>query len=185
MTTSLLDLLANMWQAEWDEWLLFSCSVMSDSLWFHGLQYAMHPCPSLYPGVCSNLCSSSQWCLPTTSSSVALCSSCPQSFPASGSFPIYWHLASCGQSIGASASAPVLPINIQGWFPLELTGLISLLSKGLSRVFSRTTVWKHQFFSVHPSYCLTLISVHYYWKNRDYWKMSVFIPIPKKGNVAE
>ena len=140
MTLSLLDLLANMQQAEWDGWLLFSHSVMSNSLWFHGLQHAKLPCPSFYPGVCSNLCLSSQWCHPTISSSVALCSSCPQSFPASEYVPICWHLVSCGQSIGASASASVFPMNIQGWFPLELTGLISLLSKELSRVFFRTSV---------------------------------------------
>ena len=93
----------------------------------------------------------SQWCHPTISSCVTLFSSCPQSFPASGSFLMSQLFASGGQSIGASASAPVLPVNIQGWFPLGLTALISLLSKGLSRVFSNTTVWKHQFFSAQPS----------------------------------
>ena len=94
---------------------------------------------------------SCRWCHPTTSSSVALFSSCPQSFPASGSFPMNWLFASGGQSIGASASASVFPMNIQGWFPLGLTGLISLQSKGLSRVFSNTTIQKHQCFGAQPS----------------------------------
>ena len=101
------------------------------------------PCPSLSPGVCSNSCPLSQWCQPTVSSSVTLFSSCPQSFPSSGSFPMSWFFASGGQSIGALASASVLPMNIQGWFPLGLTDLISLLSKGLLRVFSSTIIWKH------------------------------------------
>ena len=92
-------------------------------------------------------CPLSRWCHPTISSSVTLFSSCLQSFPASGSFPVRWLFASGGQSIGASASASVLPKSIQGWFPLRVTGLISLLSKGISRVFPSTTVWKHQFFS--------------------------------------
>ena len=98
---------------------------------------------------CSNSCPLSQWCHPTISSSVATFSSCPQSFPASGSFPMSWLFTSGGQSIRASAS--VLPVNIQGWFPLRLTGLISLLSKGLSRVFFSTTVQKHHFFGTQPS----------------------------------
>ena len=115
--------------------LLFSCSVMSRL-----------PCPSLFPRVCSNSCLLSQWCHPSISCSVAPFSSCLQSFPASGSFPTIRLLASNGQSIGTSASASVLPMNIQGWFPLGLTGLISLQSKGLSRAFSSTTVWKNQFF---------------------------------------
>ena len=106
-------------------------------------------CPSLSPWVCSNSCPLSQWCYPTILFSVTLLSSCHQSFPASGSFPISWLFTSGGQSIGASAS--VLPMNIQGWFPLGLTGLISVLSKGLSRVFSSTTIWKHQLFSAQPS----------------------------------
>ena len=108
------------------------------------------PCPSPIPGACSNSCPSSRWCHPTISSSVAPFS-CLQSFPASGSFPMFWRLfTSGGQSIGASASAAVLPMNIQDWFLLGLTGLISLLSKGLSRVFSSTIVWKHQFFHAQP-----------------------------------
>ena len=122
---------------------------MSDSSWLHGLQDARLPCPSLSPGVCLNPCPLCQWCYPTISSSVVLFFSCPQSFPASGSFPMNQLFASGGQSIGASAS--VLPMNIQGRFPLGLTDLISLLSKGLSRVFSSTTVWKHQFFCSKPS----------------------------------
>ena len=95
-------------------------------------------------------CLLSRWCHPTISSSVIPFSSCPQSFPASGSFPMTQFFESGGQSIGVSASALVLPMNIQGWFPLWLTGLISLLSKWLSRVFSNTTIWKHQFFGTLP-----------------------------------
>ena len=104
------------------------------------------PYPSLSPRVCSNSCPLSQWCYPPISSSVVPFSCCPQFFPASRSFPMSWLFASGGQSIGASAS--VLPMNILDWFPLGLTGLISLLSKGLSRVFSSTTIQKHQFFLV-------------------------------------
>ena len=111
---------------------------MSDSLWPHGLQRARLPCPSPTPGAYSNSCPSSRWCHPTISSSVVLFSSCLQSFPASGSFQMSQSFASGGQSIGASASASVLPMNIQGWFPLRFTGLISLQSKRLSRVFSNT-----------------------------------------------
>ena len=114
---------------------------MSNSLLPHGLQHPRLPFPSLSPGVCSNSCPLSQWCHPTISSSVTSFSSCPQFFLASGSFPLSWLFASGGQRIGASTS--VLPMKIQGWFPLESTGLISLLSKGLSRVISSTTVQKH------------------------------------------
>ena len=117
----------------------------------HGLQHTRLPCPSPSPGVCSNSCPLSQWCYLTISSSVTLFSFCLQSFPASGSFPMSRLFTSGGQSIGASASASVLPMNIQGWFLLELTGLISLKFKGLSRVFSKTTVWKHQFSGTQPS----------------------------------
>ena len=124
--------------------LLFSCSVMSDYLWPHGLQHARLPCPSPSPRACSNSCPLSQWFPPTISSSVVPFSSCVQSFPASGSFLMSWFFASCGQSTRVSAS--VLPMNIQDWFPLGLTGWIFLQSKGLSRVFSNTTVQKHQFF---------------------------------------
>ena len=136
--------------SQWTYSVKFSHSVMSDSLRPHGLQYARLPCPSPTPRVYSNSCSLSRWCHPTISSSVVPFSSCLQSFLASGSFQMSWLFALCGQSIGASASAPVLPKNIQGWFPLKLTGWISLQSKGLSRV-SSTTVRKHQFFSAHPS----------------------------------
>ena len=118
----------------------FSRSVVSNSLQPHGLQPARPACPSPTPGACSDSCPSSRWCHPNNSSSVVPFSSCLQSFPASGQFFI-----SGAQSIRASASASVLPINIQDWFPLGLTGWISLQSKGLSRVFSSTTVQKHQF----------------------------------------
>ena len=128
--------------------LLFSYAVVSYSLWPYRLQHTRLPCPSLFPRVCSNSYPLSQWCHPTISSSVAPFSSCLQSFPASGSFPMSWLFTSGGQSIGASESA--FPMNIRGWFLLELTGLISLLSKGLSRVFSSTTVPGHQNFSAQP-----------------------------------
>ena len=128
----------------------FSRSVMSDSLWPHALQHARSPCPLPTPGVYSNSCPWSQWCHPTLSSSVIPFSCCLQSFPASGSFQMSQFFASGGQSIGASALASVLRVNIQDWFPLGWTGWISLLSKGLSRVFSNTTVQKHQFFGAFP-----------------------------------
>ena len=124
----------------------FSCSVVSNSLWPHGLQHARLPCPSPAPGVYSNSCPLSWWCQPNTSFSVVPFSSCHQSFPASGSFPMSQFFASGGQSIGVSALAPFLPMNIQDWFPLGWTGWVSLQSKGLSRVFSNTMVQKHQFF---------------------------------------
>ena len=117
--------------------LLFSHSVMSDSLRPHGLQHIRPPCPLLSPGACSNSCPLSQCCHPTISSSVIRFSSCLQSFPASGPFPTSRLFASAGQSIGTSALASVLPVNIQGLFPLELTGLISLLSKGLKSLLQQ------------------------------------------------
>ena len=123
----------------------FSRSVMSNSLWPHGLQHARLPCPLQSPRDGSNSCLLNQWCHPTTSSSVVPFSWCPQSFPASGSFPVSQLFASGGQSIAASASASVLPMNIQGWFPLGSTGWISWQSKGLSRIFSSTTIQKHLF----------------------------------------
>ena len=129
----------------------FSCSVVSDSLWPHGLHYARLPCTSPTPGACSNSCLSSWWCHPIVSSSVVPFSSCLQSFPASGSFPVSQFFISDGQSIAVSASASVLPMNIQDWFPLGLIGWISLQSMGLSRVFSNITVQKHQFFSAQLS----------------------------------
>ena len=124
----------------------FNCSVMSYSLWPYGPQHARPPCASPTPGVYPNSCTLSWWWHPTISSSVIPFSSCPQYLPASGSFPMSQLFASGGQSIGVSASASVLPINTQGWSPLGWTGWISLKSKGLSRVFSNTTVQKHQFF---------------------------------------
>ena len=129
----------------------FSYSVVSDSLWPHEPQHARPPCPSPTARVHPNPCPLSQWCHPTTSSSVVPFSSCPQSVPASGSFPMGQFFTSSGQSIRVSSSTSVLPMNIQDWFPLGLTGWISLLSKGLSRVFCNTTVQKHQFFSAHLS----------------------------------
>ena len=122
----------------------FSCSVVSDSLWLHGLQQARPPCPSPTPRVYSNSCRLNQWCHPTISSSVVPFSYRLQSFWASGSFPVSQFFTSGGQSIVASASASVLPSNIQDWLTFELTGLISLQYKGLSGVFSKTTVQKHQ-----------------------------------------
>ena len=122
---------------------------MSDSLQPHGLQHASLPCPSPTPGACSDSCSLSWWCHPAISSSVVPFSSCLQSFLASESFLMSQSFTSDGQSIGASASGSVLPMNIQDWFHLELTGLLSLQSKWLSRAFS-TAVLKHQFFGAHP-----------------------------------
>ena len=129
----------------------FSCSVMSDSLWPHGLQHSRFPYPTPTPGACSNSCALSRWCHPTISSSVIHFSSRLQSFPASASFPMSQFFPSGGHSIGISASISVFPMDIQDWFPLGLTGWISLLSKGLSRVFSNTTVQKHQFCGAQPS----------------------------------
>ena len=130
-----------------------SCSVVCNSLRLRGLQHARLLCPSPTPGAYSNSCPLSQWCHATISSSVVLFSSCPQSFLASGSFQMSRLFTSGGQSIGTSASASVLPMNIQDWFPLGWTGLISLQSKGFSRVFSNTTVQKHQFFGAQLSLC--------------------------------
>ena len=151
----------------------FSCSVMSDSLRPHGLKHARSPCPSPTPRTCSNWCPSSWWCHPTISSSVVPFSSCLQSFPASGSFLRSQFFISGGQSIDWSFSfSIVLPMNIQDWFHLELTGLISLqglltpcrVSKGLSRVFSNNTVQKHQFFILSLLYGPNFTFI------RDYWK---------------
>ena len=128
-----------------------SRSVVSDSLRPHESQHPRPPCPSPTPRVYSNSCPLSWWSHPTISSSVTLFSSCPQSFPASGSFLVSQLLTSAGQSTGASPSASDLPMNVHGWFLLGLTDLISLQSKGLSRVFSNTRVWKHQFLSAQPS----------------------------------
>ena len=126
------------------------------------------PCILATPGACSNSRPLSQWCHPTISFSVLPFFSCLQSFPASGSFPMSQFFISGGQSIGVSASASVLPMNIQDWFPLGWTVLISLLSKGLSRVFSHTTVQKHQFFSAQPCLWSTFTSMPDYWTNRSF-----------------
>ena len=144
--------------------LLFSCSVASESLEPHGLQHARLPCPSPPPGACSNSCPSSQWCHPAISSSVVPFS-CLQSLPASGSFPMSQLFASGGQSIGASAS--VLPMNIQSWFPLGWTGLISLQSRD-----SQESSPAPQFKSINSSvlsllYSPNIISTHDYWRNHS------------------
>ena len=128
----------------------FSRSVVSDPLWSHESQHARPPCPSPTPGVCSNSCPSSRWCHPAMSSSVVPFS-CSQSLPASESFPMSQLFAWGGQSIGVSASASVLPMNTQDWSLLGWTGWISLQSKGLSRVFSNTTVQKRQLFGAQLS----------------------------------
>ena len=129
----------------------FSCSVVSDSLQYHESQHARPPCPSPTPGVHSDSCPSSQWCHPAISSSVVPFSSCPQSFSATESFPMSQLFTSGGQSTGVSALATFLPKKSQGWSPSEWTGWISLQSKGLSGVFSNTTVQKHQFFGAQLS----------------------------------
>ena len=150
-------------------WLLlfFSCSVVFNSLWPRGSQHRL-PCPSLSPRVCSNSCPVSWWCHPTISSSVARFSPCLQSFPASGSFSMSGLFTSGGQSIGASASPSVLSMNTKGWFPLGLTGLISFLFKGLSRVFSSTTVQSVNSSAHSLLYDSTLTSIHDYWKNHSF-----------------
>ena len=142
-TCKIKPILATMYQY----WLLSdhnNCCYSVAKLQPHGLQHTRVPCPSLSPGVCSHSCSLSQWCYLTISSSMIPSSS--QSFPPSRSFPMSQLFASGGQSFGPSASESVLPVNIQGWFSLRLTGLISLQSKGLLRVFSCTTIQKHQCF---------------------------------------
>ena len=143
---------------------------MSDSLPPHGLQHTRIPSPSPIPRACSNSCPLSQWSHPTIPSSVVPFSSCLQSLPASGLFPMSWFFTLVGQSIGtsASASASVLPMNIQDWFPLGLTGLISLQSKGLSRVFSSNTVQMYQFFDISLLYGPTFTSIHDYWENHSF-----------------
>ena len=138
-----------------DVWVIssvqFSWSVVSDSLQPHESQHARPPCPSPTPGVHSNSCSSSRWCHPAILSSVIAFSSCPQSLPASGFFSVTQLFTWGGQSIGVSASASVLPMNTQDWSPLGWTSWIPLQSKGLPRVFSNTTVQKHQFFGTQLS----------------------------------
>ena len=145
----------------------FSRSVVSDSLRPHESQHARPPCPSPTPRVHSNSRPSSRWCHPAISSSVIPFSSCPQSLPASESFPVNQLFTWGGQSTGVSALASFLPKNTQDWSPLECTSWISLQFKGLSRVFSNTAVQKHQFFSTLPSYSPTLTSIHDYWKNHS------------------
>ena len=140
--------------------LQFSHSVVSDSLWPHESQHARPPCLSPTPGVHSNSCPSSWWCHPAISPSIVPFTSCPQSLPASGSFQMSQFFPSGGQSIGVSASTLVLPMSIRDWFLLGLTGWISLQSKGLSRVFSNTTVQKHQFFSAQLSLWMSDSHIH-------------------------
>ena len=141
------------------------CSIVSEFLWPHGLHHIRLPCPSLTPGACSNSCPLSWWCHPTISFSVIPFSSCLQSFPASGSFPMSRLFRLGGQIIGDSTS--VFPMNIQDWFPLELIGLI-LQPKGLSRVFSNNTVQKLQFFDAGFLDGPTLTSTHDYWKSQSF-----------------
>ena len=136
----------------------------------HSLQWLQHArlsCPSLSPGVCSKSCPFSWWCHPTILSTVTSFSSLHQSFPASGSFPMNQLFASGGQTTGAPALASVLPLNIQDWFPLGLTGLITLQSKEFSKVFFSITVQKHQIFNTQL-YSPTLTSIHNYWKNHNF-----------------
>ena len=148
----------------------FSHSVMSDPLRPHGLQPARLLCPSPIPRVYLNSRPLIRWCHPTISSSFIPFSSCLQPFPASGSFPVSQFFASGIQCIGVSASASVLPMNIQDWFPLGCTGLISLQSNGLSRVFSNTTVQKDQVFGTWSNflYSPTLTSIYDYWKHHSF-----------------
>ena len=143
----------------------FSRSVMSSSLRSHEWHHSRPPGPSPTSGVHPNPCPLCQWCHPTISSSIVPLFSCPQSFPASGSFPVSQLSASGSQSIGVSASTSLPPMNTQDWSPLGWTGWISLKSKRLSRVFSNTTVQKHQFFSTQLSWQSTLTSIHDYWEN--------------------
>ena len=140
----------------------FSSSVMSNSLRPHGLQHTRPPCPSPTPRAYSNSCPLSQWCHPTISSSVIPFSSCLQSFPASGSFPVNQFFSSGGQNIGVSASASILPMNIQDWFPVRWTGWISLQSKGFSRVFSMKFDFANLFWLVFSVYCTPNILSSWY-----------------------
>ena len=146
---------------------LFIHSVLFNSFWPHGLQHSRFPHISLSPAVCSNSCLLYQWCHPAISPSVASFFSCLQSFPESGSFPISWLFVLCGQSIGASASASVLPRNTQGWFPLGLTGLISLLSKAFSRLLKHHSS-KASILPCIAFYGPTLTSIHNDWKNHGF-----------------
>ena len=145
----------------------FSCSAVSDSLWPHKLQHTRPPCPSPTPEVHPNPCPLNRWCHPTISSSVVPFSTCPQSFPASGSFQMSQLFASGGQTIGVSASKSVLPMNTQDWSPLGWTGWVSLQSKGLSRIFSNTTVQSINSSVFNFLYTPTLTSIHDHWKNHS------------------
>ena len=171
---SCLSCIAGLFFTCWATMLFFSYSVMSNSFQPHGLQLARLPCPSPSPRVCSDSCPLNRWWHPTISSPVTAFSACPQSFVASGSFPVSWLFASGGQSTGASSSSSVLPMSIQG-FPLGFIGL-TFQSKGLSKVFFNITVQKHQFFGTQLSlYGPTLTSVHDYWKN--YIVLSNYTPM--------
>ena len=154
-----------MWSSQFSSVQSLSCVLTL--FWPHGLQQARLPCPSPTPRDYSNSCPSRRWCHPTISSSVIPFSSCLQSFPASVSFQMSQFFTSGGQSIGISASASVLPMNIQDWFPLGWPGWISLLSKGLSRVFSNTAAQKYQFFGAQPFHSPTLTSIHDHRKNHS------------------
>ena len=147
--------------------LLFTFSVVSDSLWPHGLQHIRLSCPSPSPRVCSNSCPLSHWYHPSISSSV-IPFSCLQSSPASGSFPMSQIFEPGGQNVGASALTSVLPVNIQDWFPLGLTGFISLQPKGLSRVFSNTKCKSTNSWALSLFYCPALTSIHDYRKNHSF-----------------
>ena len=147
---------------------------MSDPLWPFGWQHTRLPCPSLSPGVCSNSCPLSWWCYLTISSYVAPFSFCLQPFPASGSFPKSWLFTSGDQSIGASASASVLPMNIQCWFPLGLTDLISWQSKGLLRIFYSTTIWSINSLALSLLYGPTLTSEQDNWKYHSFAYMGLY-----------
>ena len=175
LPTSKVGFVSEFWQNVVHWRVQLSHSVMSYSLWLHGLQHTRPPCPSKTP----NSCPLSQWCHPPISSSVISFYSNLQSFPASGSFQMSQLFSSGGQSIGVSDSISVLPMNTQDWSPLGWTGWISLLSKGLSRVFSNTTVWKHQFFGAQPfnvsgfktlsRFCLVVQSLSRVWLFATTW----------------
>ena len=158
----------------------FSLSVTSNSLQPHGLQHASPPCSSSFPKVCPNSCLLYQWCHPAISSSDALFPFCPQSFPGSGTFPISWLFTSDDQNTGASASASVIPMSIQGWYPLGWTGLISLLSKWLSGVFPSTTVWRHQLF------CFLLSLLSRFHNHSDHWEdhSLYYMDLCRQSNVS-
>ena len=149
---------------------LLSCVQLFETPW---MQHVRLPCTSPSPGACSNRCPLNHWCHPTISSSVIPFSFCLQSSPASGSFLMSYLFISGGQSIGTSASASVFPMNIQGWFPLGLTGLISLLSRVHSRVFSSTAVWKHQFFGTQSSLRPTLTPIRDHRKSHSFEYMDL------------